>query len=73
MQTCEVPNASLIIELHWFPNQDGGRRDLLLALHPTYSLILWNADTGEKIWKKSYTETLSSFSIDPFNANQLAC
>ncbi|KAK7110591.1 WD repeat-containing protein 11-like [Littorina saxatilis] len=57
--------------LEWLRNQDASR-DLLLALHPPYSLILWNADTGTKLWKKSYTETLLSFTFDPFNGKNLA-
>ncbi|XP_076467443.1 WD repeat-containing protein 11-like [Babylonia areolata] len=57
--------------LEWLRNQDASR-DLLLALHPPYSLILWNADTGTRLWKKSYTETLLSFTFDPFNGKNLA-
>lgn len=57
--------------LEWLRNQDASR-DLLLALHPPYSLILWNADTGTRLWKKSYTETLLSFSFDPFNGRNMA-
>lgn len=57
--------------LEWLRNQDASR-DLLLALHPPYSLILWNADTGTRLWKKSYTENLLSFSFDPFNGKNLA-
>ena len=58
--------------LEWLPWQDASH-DLLVALHPPYSLILWNADTGTKLWKKSYTETLTSFSLDPFSYRNIAC
>ncbi|KAH9489673.1 WD repeat-containing protein 11, partial [Bulinus truncatus] len=57
--------------LQWLNNQDACR-DLLVCLHPPYSLILWNADTGTKLWKKSYTENLCSFTFDPFNSKNLA-
>ncbi|XP_052100859.1 WD repeat-containing protein 11-like [Mytilus californianus] len=60
-----------IQDLQWLSNQDASY-DLLVALHPPYSMILWNADTGTKLWKKSYTETLLSFSFDPFNHRNVA-
>lgn len=58
--------------MQWLSNQDACR-DLLVCLHPPYSLILWNADTGTKLWKKSYTENLLSFTFDPFSSKNLAC
>lgn len=58
--------------MEWLSLQDTSH-DLLAVLHPPYSLILWNADTGTRIWKKTYTEQLISFSFDPFNAANLAC
>ncbi|CAL1537683.1 unnamed protein product [Lymnaea stagnalis] len=60
-----------ILGMQWVSNQDACR-DLLVCLHPPYSLILWNADTGTKLWKKSYTENLLSFTFDPFNSKELA-
>ncbi|XP_005089399.1 WD repeat-containing protein 11 [Aplysia californica] len=60
-----------VLGMQWLSNQDACR-DLLVCLHPPYSLILWNADTGTKLWKKSYTETLLSFTFDPFNSRNLA-
>lgn len=62
----------LLADIKWLPWQDTSK-DFLLALHPPYSVVLWNADTGEKIWKKSYTEMLHSLSLDPFNMRKLAC
>jgi len=46
---------------------------LLAALHQPYSLIIWDTAAKTKVWKKTYTETLLSFSIDPFNNSRLAC
>ncbi|XP_059139612.1 WD repeat-containing protein 11-like [Physella acuta] len=60
-----------ILGMQWLSNQDACR-DLLVCLHPPYSLILWNADTGTKLWKKSYTENLLSFTFDPFSSKNLA-
>ncbi|KAJ8316897.1 hypothetical protein KUTeg_004801 [Tegillarca granosa] len=60
-----------IQDLEWLVTQDASH-DLLIVLHPPYSLILWNADTGTKLWKKSYTESLISFSFDPFNPRHVA-
>ncbi|KAF6030424.1 WDR11 [Bugula neritina] len=39
----------------------------LLSLHQPALLILWNPKSGEQIWKKSFSESLSSFSRDPFS------
>lgn len=61
-----------ISELEWLPWQDASH-DLLIALHPPYSIILWNADTGTKLWKKSYTENINSFALDPFCFRNIAC
>ncbi|XP_077868471.1 WD repeat-containing protein 11 [Saccoglossus kowalevskii] len=55
-----------ILEMDWLSTQDASH-DLLAALHPPYSIILWNADTGTKLWKKSFTETILSFAFDPFD------
>ena len=59
-------------DMQWLEWQDSSR-DFLLSLHPPYALILWNADAGEKMWKKTYTETLCMFTIDPFDHTHCAC
>ena len=46
--------------------QQSGEDALLLALHPPNHLILWNMDTGVKVWKKSYGDALLGISLDPF-------
>jgi mannosyltransferase OCH1-like enzyme len=58
--------------MEWLGNHDNAQ-DLLAALHPPYHFILWNAATGTKLWKKSYTESLQSFAFDPFEATKIAC
>lgn len=54
-----------VLEMQWLASQDLSI-DLLAALHAPYNFILWNAQEGTKVWKKGYTETLLSFTLDPF-------
>ncbi|XP_061491808.1 WD repeat-containing protein 11 isoform X5 [Rhineura floridana] len=56
--------------MQWLWSQDASR-DLLLAVHPPNYIVLWNADTGTKLWKKSYAENILSFSFDPFDPSNL--
>lgn len=58
--------------MDWLWNQDASH-DLLLAVHPPNYIVLWNGDTGTKLWKKSYAENILSFSFDPFDPSNLAC
>ena len=64
--------VTLFPDVEWLSRQDSSH-DLLAVLHPPYSLVLWNADTGAKLWKKTYTETLQSFAFDPYDPSKLAC
>jgi hypothetical protein len=57
-------------DVQWLWNQDASR-DLLLAIHPPNYIVLWNADTGTKLWKKSYADNILSFSFDPFDPSHL--
>jgi len=59
-------------DMDWLWAQDASR-DLLLAVHPPNYIVLWNGDTGTKLWKKSYAENILSFSFDPFEPSNLAC
>uniref|UniRef100_A0A8C4XRK5 WD repeat-containing protein 11 n=1 Tax=Falco tinnunculus TaxID=100819 RepID=A0A8C4XRK5_FALTI len=69
---CEIQeHAKPIQDMQWLWNQDASR-DLLLAVHPPNYIVLWNADTGTKLWKKSYAENILSFSFDPFDPSHLA-
>uniref|UniRef100_A0A8C6WX86 WD repeat domain 11 n=1 Tax=Neogobius melanostomus TaxID=47308 RepID=A0A8C6WX86_9GOBI len=69
---CEIQEHSKPIQdLEWLWNQDASR-DLLLAVHPPNYIILWNGDTGTKLWKKSYAENILSFSFDPFDPSNMA-
>lgn len=69
---CEIQEYTKPIQdMEWLWNQDASR-DLLLAVHPPNYIVLWNADTGTKLWKKSYAENILSFSFDPFEISNLA-
>ncbi|XP_029466396.1 WD repeat-containing protein 11 isoform X4 [Rhinatrema bivittatum] len=68
---CEIQEHSKPIQdMQWLMNQDASR-DLLLAVHPPNYIVLWNADTGTKLWKKSYAENILSFSFHPFDPSRL--
>ena len=70
---CPLLSCSLSLsDLEWLWNQDASR-DLLLAVHPPNYIVLWNGDTGTKLWKKSYAENILSFSFDPFDPSNMAC
>ncbi|KAJ8250706.1 hypothetical protein COCON_G00226280 [Conger conger] len=69
---CEIQeHTKPIQDMDWLWAQDASR-DLLLAIHPPNYMVLWNADTGAKLWKKSYAENILSFSFDPFDPSNLA-
>ena len=68
-----LARSSLVFpDVQWLWNQDASR-DLLLAIHPPNYIVLWNADTGTKLWKKSYADNILSFSFDPFDPSHLTC
>ena len=70
---CEIQeHVKPIQDVQWLWNQDASR-DLLLAIHPPNYIVLWNADTGTKLWKKSYADNILSFSFDPFDPSHLTC
>ncbi|XP_046884968.1 WD repeat-containing protein 11 [Hypomesus transpacificus] len=69
---CEIQEHSKPIQdLEWLWNQDASR-DLLLAVHPPNYIVLWNGDTGTKLWRRSYAENILSFSFDPFDPSNMA-
>ncbi|CAK6435972.1 unnamed protein product [Pipistrellus nathusii] len=68
---CEIQeHAKPIQDVQWLWSQDASR-DLLLAIHPPNYIVLWNADTGTKLWKKSYADNILSFAFDPFDSSHL--
>ncbi|XP_017320048.1 WD repeat-containing protein 11 isoform X1 [Ictalurus punctatus] len=72
MAHCEIQEHSKPIQdMDWLWNQDASH-DLILAVHPPNYIVLWNGDTGTKLWKKSYAENILSFSFDPFDPSNLA-
>ena len=57
--------------MSWVYHVDGCGH-LLLAAHPPSSLVLWDTDSGNKLWKKTYGEQITSFDLDPFDPRRLA-
>lgn len=55
-----------VSDMKWVGEQEVSK-DLLLAIHPPYHLILWNTENGSRLWRKSYEDTFYSFSFDPFD------
>jgi len=43
----------------------------LLAVHPPNHLVLWDMETGMKIWKKSYGDSILEFDLSPFHQDTL--
>ncbi|XP_014255055.1 WD repeat-containing protein 11-like [Cimex lectularius] len=59
-----------VIGLEWVP---GCENDLIAAaLHSPYFLIIWDVKKQTKIWKKNFTDSLLSFSFDPFDRTKIA-
>jgi hypothetical protein len=60
-----------VADMDWVGVQDASH-DLLAALHPPATLILWNTENGSRLWKKTYSDVLLSFAFDPFDPSRLA-
>ncbi|KAF0305652.1 WD repeat-containing protein 11 [Amphibalanus amphitrite] len=60
-----------VSDMSWVYHTDGCGH-LLLAAHPPNSLVLWDSDNGNKLWKKTYNEQILSFDLDPFDPRKLA-
>lgn len=68
---CLQDSKSSATSMAWLTGYDEGNH-LLLTLHPPYSIVLWDTLSGCKIWKKTYTESLVAFDLNPFEANKIA-
>ena len=44
----------------------------MLALHSPNNLILWNTESGTKIWTKNFSESILQITIDPFLNRRIA-
>ncbi|CAN7990277.1 unnamed protein product [Ixodes hexagonus] len=52
-------------EMGWLVGGDSSDH-LLLCLYSLGTLVLWHADSGAQLWRKSYADPLLSFALDPF-------
>uniref|UniRef100_A0A1I7XNN5 Bulb-type lectin domain-containing protein n=1 Tax=Heterorhabditis bacteriophora TaxID=37862 RepID=A0A1I7XNN5_HETBA len=57
--------------MKWFIWKDMSR-DFLLSLHSGNNLVLWNTDSGDKMWTYTYSRLLFDMSLDPFNSRHAA-
>jgi len=60
-----------VADMDWVSIQ-AASHDLLAALHPPSTLVLWNTENGSRLWKKTYSDTLLAFSFDPFDPSRLS-
>ena len=62
-----------ILQMEWLGEAIEDTGHMLLALHPSNQLVLWDTSSGKQIWKKTYfNEILRSFSFDPFDVSRIA-
>ncbi|PAV78802.1 hypothetical protein WR25_00495 [Diploscapter pachys] len=62
---------SSVINICWFTWKDL-TDEFLMALHSSNTIILWNAENGEKIWSATYGFPIRMLKLDPFHANRAA-
>ena len=43
----------------------------LVAVHPPNHIIVWDMITGNKVWKKSYADTILGIDLSPFKQDSL--
>ena len=59
-------------ELLWMDGSVGENNGhLLLALHLPSTLIMWDTGSGQQVWKKTVSETLRGFDLDPFDDSRV--
>lgn len=59
-----------LIDLQWLETNDTCRDLLAVMLNPGV-MTIWNADTGTKVSRFTFTETIMSFSFNPFQPENL--
>jgi WD40 repeat protein len=60
-----------VIQMQWYTNYDF-YTDLLLTLHASNTLVLWNTKNGEKFWILNFSSKIFDFGIDPRNYTNIA-
>jgi len=60
-----------ITDIRWMDGRIEKSSHLLLCVHPPNHLILWNALTGLKVWKRSYDDPILGLDLDPFSCSRL--
>ena len=49
---------SAVAHMEWLDVRWDSGGHLLAALHAPFAFVLWDTATGEKVWRKTYTETV---------------
>lgn len=55
------------------PALQGPAQDLLAVMQSPSSLTVWNAGTGTKVNRVTFSETIEAFTFSPFQAEILVC
>ncbi|XP_046385283.1 WD repeat-containing protein 11-like [Ischnura elegans] len=66
-----------VLDMEWLTRwsgqgSEGSSFSTLASLHSPYCLVVWDVNARCRLWKKTYTENLVSFSFDPFDASRIA-
>jgi len=62
--------GKLPICMEWLMGHETSHELLLVLYNPNY-MILWNADTGVKLWKKTFTDNIVQMVVDPFKVTNM--
>ncbi len=62
----------MTIESRFAPPQDSCRNLLAVLVAPS-TMTVWNADTGTKVSRFTFTESIHAFLFNPFKPDDLVC
>ncbi|KAL6057009.1 WD repeat-containing protein 11, variant 2 [Balamuthia mandrillaris] len=59
--------SGAVLCFHWHPDNTS----LLYSLHAPASLVLWDTQTGVRLWKKDFPEPIATLTFNPFNTDDV--
>ena len=65
--------SSLSLPPSPIPALQGPAQDLLAVMLSPNSLTIWNAGTGTKVNRVTFSETIEAFTFSPFQSEILVC
>lgn len=68
-----VQKSVLYLQCTCCPVMQDSCRDLLAVMLSPSSITIWNASTGTKVSRFTFTETIVSFVFNPFQPENLVC